>query len=404
VTFLSRRAQQPRQPTAPAVDPATAQLLARMRSLDEHCLTDLLGGLHAMQEGDLTVGVAPATQAVDAVSADPQVNELVALFNSMLDKAQAAIVGYNAVREELRAALGDQSSLADLQERLTSLSDHCLTNLGHGLGAMSRGDLTVDVQPATDFLPVAARKELGALGETFNAMLANAHGGLEAYNATRHGVADMIGEISMAATRIAGSTQQMSATTTQSGQAIDEIARAAGDVANGAQRQVEMVTLAQDITVEAVALAEQAREVARKGVEMTAQISTIADQTNLLALNAAIEAARAGEQGRGFAVVADEVRKLAESAGHTVGETRQAFDGLAASITEVSGCIDRISNATSEVATVAGDASAATQQVSAAAEQSSASTQEITAATAELADLAAELDRLVASFELSARP
>ena len=40
----------------------------------------------------------------------------------------------------------------ELSERLRSLDQHCLTGLGAGLEAMTRGDLTVEVQPVTNFM------------------------------------------------------------------------------------------------------------------------------------------------------------------------------------------------------------------------------------------------------------
>jgi methyl-accepting chemotaxis protein len=382
-------------------DPVAQQLGERLQSLNDNCLTDLLAGLDAMQRGDLTVRVDPVTTPIEVASDDPGLQLMVEVFNDMLGKAQAALAGYNAVREALRASLGDHNCIEELEDRLTSMKDNCLTNLGGGLAAMARGDLTVDVQPVTHLLETAPGAQLGQLGTTFNDMLQTAWGGLESYNATRAAMAEMIGEVAHAATRVAASTQQMSATTHEAGQAIEEIAHAATNVADGAQRQVEVVEQAQGVSQEAVELADEARRVAQQGVELTTQIATIADQTNLLALNAAIEAARAGEQGRGFAVVADEVRKLAESAAATVAQTKDAFGALAGSIDDVSGCVVRVSEATKEVAAVAGEASAATQQVSASAQQSSASTQQVAATSSELAELAAELDRLVGGFELA---
>ncbi|HEY5431522.1 MAG TPA: methyl-accepting chemotaxis protein [Solirubrobacteraceae bacterium] len=387
------------------VDAASVeQVKAGLRSLHDHCLTNLGAGLGAMQAGDLTVELRPATVAIPTEAVDPSAVELVELFNSMVEKAEGALVGYNLLREDLRAALGDRSCLDDLRQRLRSLDENCLTGLGEGLNAAADGDLTVDAHPVTSPLVAAGGESIGELGDVFNSMLGKAQSGIAAYNAMRVRLNDRVGtmihEIGSLAGRVAGASEEMSASSQQTGQAIDEIALASTSVAEGAERQVALVTAARAATEEAVGTTASAREVAEQGVVLTAEISNIADQTNLLALNAAIEAARAGDQGRGFAVVADEVRKLAESASKTADQTRDAFHQLASSIEAVSACVDRIVEVTSQVAGLAEETSAATEQTAASAQESSASTQQITASSGELVGMATELSGLVTAFKL----
>jgi methyl-accepting chemotaxis protein len=423
-----------------------ATLDERLASLDGNCLTSLGAGLTAMVQGDLTVEVQPVTSPIESRPGE-QIGSLGETFNSMLAKAQGGLALYNEVREDLRAKLGDHSSLSALDARMASLDGHCLTNLGTGLAAMVEGDLTIDVQPVTTPINCEPGEHIGSLGETFNSMLTKAQGGLSYYNEARTGLATMVGQVQDTSTTVSAASQQMASTSEETGRAVDEIAHAVTDVASGAERQVKMVEEARSSAEETAQRANESREIAEQGVAAARQasqamegvresteavtnatrglaakseeiggivqtITGIASQTNLLALNAAIEAARAGEQGRGFAVVAEEVRRLAEGSQEaakqiaqlieeiqtetqktvTVVEegARRTEDGVTV-VAQAREAFETIGSQVEEMAVRIGEVVSATTEVASVAEQTSASTEEVSASTQETSASAQEI-------------
>ena len=419
---------------------------ARMTSLDSKCLTSLAHGMTAMNAGDLTVDVQPATTFLTN-AAGTNLGTLGETFNSMLGKAQGGLELYNSVREEYRSKLGDHSCLTDLDARMTSLNSRCLQGLGEGLTAMVAGNLTVDVQPVTTHLEQKPGTNLGSLGETFNSMLSKAQGGLGLYNQARHGISDVINQVQATSSTVSAASEQMASTSEEAGRAVGEIAHAVADVAEGAERQVRMVEEARSSAEETVAQGEKARAVANEGVA-TAQLASqamegvrestgtitaairslaakseqiggivqtitgIASQTNLLALNAAIEAARAGEQGRGFAVVAEEVRKLAEGSQGAATQIAKLVDEIQTEtqntvtvveegvkrtddgvivVDQAREAFEQIGSQIDEMVAKISLVLRATVEVAAVAEQTSASTEQVSASTQETSASAEEI-------------
>jgi methyl-accepting chemotaxis protein len=454
-SFSARKAARTAAQTDPQHTAGLEALRERLESLEAHCLTNLGAGLDAMTRGDLTVDVQPATKPLEHFG-DPAIDALVDVFNRMLAKAQAGLQGYNTVREDLRAKLGDHSVLADLDTKMESIDRNCLVSLAEGLTALRNGDLTVDAHPVTTSIQGTDGYAIGSLGETFNSMLLKAQGGLGLYNETRAELATMIQQISTTSSSVSDASQRVALTSDETGNAIGEIARAVGDVASGAERQVQMVDAAKRSTEETATSAGEARIAAEQGVASAQEatdaiaavressgalveamaslsgrsekiggivdtITGIADQTNLLALNAAIEAARAGEQGRGFAVVAEEVRKLAEesqSAAKTIAGLIKEIQGETAHVVEIvedgakrtdeSARVvihardafvkigENVSDMTSrieQILTATSEVAAVAEQASAATQEVSASTEETTASTQEIASSAALLAR-----------
>lgn len=156
------------------------QLEQALHSLNNHCLSDLDTGLQAMADGDLTRSAAPVTRPLRPAPGEP-LGSLGELFNEMLARSRTALRSYEAVREDLRVALGDRSCLDELRSGLQSLQRHCLRDIEEALEAHVHGTtLTRSIGPVTQ--PIAADVDpssRGDLAALFDRALARARTSVE---------------------------------------------------------------------------------------------------------------------------------------------------------------------------------------------------------------------------------
>ncbi|RON15314.1 chemotaxis protein [Pseudomonas frederiksbergensis] len=254
--------------------------------------------------------------------------------------------------------------------------------------------------------------ELGDLARGFNRFLESQRDMIGEVLATSERLRTAVGQVARVVDNTAersGRQQEMTdmvATAVhEMGLTVQEIAQNAGnaavasqtardealqarEVVGGSIRHIE--SMSDEIGIAAGAVGELAHQVASID-QVLAVIRGISEQTNLLALNAAIEAARAGDMGRGFAVVADEVRTLARRTQSSTDEIQQMIGSLkqgaenavssmhagqaatgtgvessqrtGASLTAITGQVERISDMNHQVATATEEQSAVTEEI-----------------------------------------
>ena len=387
-------------------------VLERLRSLNEHCASDLRDGLERIARGDLTYELTPVTQPIERIGRD-ELGEIANAVNGIRERMVASIHAYNAGRDSLQGMIG---SVAETAVTVGSSSEQMASTSEEG------GRANGEIARAVDEIAQGAERQALMIEQAKTA----------------------VEDVVTAAVTAAGEARMTAAAAAET----RDVARSG---VGAAEEASQVMSAVRDSALEVNATIGELASKSDQIGKIVETITRIAKQTNLLALNAAIEAARAGDQGRSFAVVAEQVRALAEESqvaareiaqligaiqketaaavsvveegarrtveGTTVVEqTREAFTRIGGSIEEMTARIEAIAASSEQIAhsasamhesvtegaSVAEQSSAATEQVSAATQQTYASAQAIATRAHNLSHTADELNKMVRRFKVAA--
>jgi methyl-accepting chemotaxis protein len=343
------------------------------------------------QFGKINHSLEQVREAVTAMATDANV------------LATAAVDGQLKTRADSKKHGGDFGKIVDGFNRTMDAIVAPLNETSSVIARIANQDLTVrmDGQYKGDYT---------AIKENLNRMADDLRVNMQQIAAAASALASSAEELTATSTQMAGTAEETAVQANVVSAASEQVSKNVAVVATGAeemQSSIREISKSSNesakVARNAVSAAESTNATITKLGESSVQIgkvikviTSIAQQTNLLALNATIEAARAGEAGKGFAVVANEVKELAKETAKATEEIGQKIEAIQ---TDTKGAVEAIGN----IAGIINQINEISNTIASAVEEQTVTTTEIGRNVGEAARGSGEIAKNISSVATAAQ-
>jgi methyl-accepting chemotaxis protein len=263
------------------------------------------------QKGDLTRAAAEAKR------------NLLAINTELKRLVDAATRGDFAARGDGAAFENVYREMVNGLNQVMGACETGITDLGHVLKALARGDLTTQMRGTHNGQFAQLQRDANATAAKLTDVITQIKESTGSRNTSGRDTYKNGNNLSQRIERQAASLEETASSMEEITAAVRQNAENASSANNLAIGASQVAVRGGEVVSQVVDTMNSIESSSKKIVDIIGVIDGIAFQTNILALNAAVEAARAGEQGRGFAVVATEVRNLAQRTVTAAKEIKQ---------------------------------------------------------------------------------